>query len=178
MLGTAVATCAALVAAVWKSSSLKADTHEKWHERVSITEAGLDELASQQLVDLREQIDELFDSGGNFDPRKVVANPATMRGSVRAFLKFLRMRNRLRVYFAIMTHLGPILMIACGALLACAAVVFSDMASDVLRDWIVDLALWFGGISSFVALAGFVLFVVAQHLLGNAEVMVRQRLSE
>lgn len=178
LVSSVLAVSIPLIAVIWKLSGLKAETHSKWYKRVSLMEAGLDELASNKLLVLRAKIEDLLDSRGKFDPTKVVEDPADLKAPAKVFLSMIRKRRRVRLYFLVMLNVIQLLMFSCAGLLVGAITVFIHFTELVEASWVIKGGYWVAGACSAAALACFILFVTCQYLLGNAEVLVNEQLKD
>lgn len=178
LVSSVLAASIPLIAVIWKLSGLKAETHSKWYQRVSLIEAGLDELASNKLLVLRAKIEDLLDSRGKFDPTKVVEDPANLKAPAKVFLSLIKKRRKVKLYFSVMLHVIQLLMFSCVGLMMGVITVFFHFTQLVEASWLIRGGYWVAGVSGVAAVACFVLFVTCQYLLGNAEVMVNEQLKD
>lgn len=159
--------------ALIKLSGMKAAVHRDWSDRVTLAESGFDEVATKKLKILQQGISNHLDPEDNFDPTKVVENPAKLLGMVRIFVKVIRRKNRIRLYFRLMIHLIPVMFICTLVTLVSGLFLFFYTGPDVpgpllqLSQWVFVLSLAIGGLSFFS-------YIAAQYLLGNAEVFQRE----
>ena len=159
---------------------MKGEVTDKWGDRVRIAEAGLEELASQSLNKLRNQLEEIADTEGSFNPRNVVANPATLRQSVRQFQKYLRVMERTPIYFRIMLALGPILTICCILLVAFGAIILTSWSGVQVTGYEEAQAIAYKYcVIGFLAVLGvstiaFLIYVISVSLVSSAEVLSKK----
>ena len=74
-----------IIGGLWKFASFRGDIFEKWSSRTDLAKAGLTEKAAEELRQLHRQIGELMGAGGQFDPTKVVAEPAQLLSKCSVF---------------------------------------------------------------------------------------------
>ncbi|NBD34366.1 MAG: hypothetical protein GVY30_00015 [Chloroflexi bacterium] len=141
-------------------------------------EAGLDELASEKLIVLQNEIDELLDSKGKFDPTKVVGDPAALKGPAKQYLRIVKKRKRVRLYFSAMLYVVQLLLFASVGLLFGIVAALLGYFECLTIAWIISASYWVGAVSAVVAVIGYAVYVTSQHLLGNAEVLVNEQLRD
>jgi len=178
LVGVSVAIAVVTIAAIWKMAGLKADLNHRWQPARDIIRAGLDEQATQHLLQLYSLLSaalpiELTAEGlaVPFDPTKVLLDPTTLQGHVKRYLGMLTARRRFDHHYKMILYTGPVLFVTLIVFLLSLAAYTSYFASlDRLR-LVGYLGLWFGLAAVVVSSGGVLHYFFRQQRLTNAELL-------
>jgi len=112
-LAVGVAVGLVVVGGIWKASGLRSEQVSRWKDQIEVIQAGLDEQASQRLIEVHKSLTAVLplakDDSARFDPTKVLFDPRELEQSMRQFFILLRARQRLASHFRKLLWTGPIL---------------------------------------------------------------------
>jgi hypothetical protein len=163
-------------AALWKASSLRGDIFDTWNDRVDVTFAALSERAVNELLALQKEINDLLVESGldEFDPLKVLVDPAMLSGHVDKYQQLMAARSKLKQRFRHLCRLGPIAIAVISTYLVGVIVATIHFGGLFARWWVSRI-----GVSLAVAaiIAGVVVMVDYAHLqqrLSLAEMLAEE----
>jgi hypothetical protein len=166
----------AIITGLFKAVAMRGKLNQEWGQRVGVFEAGLDELAAQELRRLRLRIDDALGRPGEpFDPLRVVVDPAQLLQPVRQFQRLLKARRGARWKLDKLLRLGTLLTLSGLILLPCIGVLSVHWSG--LKDCgrYVTVALVGVGTGTLGGTIGFFLLWYLQDGLAKAEVLSQQR---
>lgn len=99
----------AIIGGLWKFASFRGDIFEKWSSRTELAKAGLSVKAVEELRQIQRQIAELMGAEGQFDPTKVIAEPADLLSSVLYFKQLIDAREGTNRWLSYLLRLDKIL---------------------------------------------------------------------
>jgi len=102
----------AIIGGLWKFASFRGDVFEKWSSRTELVKAGLSVKAMEELRLIQRQIAELMGAEGQFDPTKVIAEPADLLSSVLYFKQLIDAREGTDRWLSYLLRLDKILIIS------------------------------------------------------------------
>ena len=154
-----------------KVASLRGDIYSKWQQRVFLAEAGLSEKAAEELRHLKVQIDRIVGTRAQFDPTRVVTEPADLLANVLRFKRLIETRERLQGQFRQLRNLGPVLVFTSLAFAVGIVLMFAhygELTSNTfVRDAGTVLCVIFGAVA--VVCCG--IYIYLQHCLSGAEIL-------
>ncbi len=160
-----------IIGGLWKFASFRGDIFEKWSSRTDLAKAGLTEKAAEELRQLHRQIGELMGAGGQFDPTKVVAEPAQLLSSVLYFKKLIDAREGTSKWLSFLLNLDKIL-IASLIILAIGVALTALCLLGFLANWYwLDIAVFLDVISLLVLGGCWIAYFVAMRRLSQAETL-------
>jgi hypothetical protein len=162
------------IAGAWKGAGLRGEMFAKWSSRVDVAHAGLNKLATSEVIALQDDLSNVF--GGTNDatnrPPAAVSVPADrFIERTRRCTDLLRTRDRLRRRFARYCLLGrtPVpIVCAYGAGVLIGTLHYTMVIGG---HWSKTLALGLGGTGTVCALLFFSLYAYYESRLSAAEVL-------
>ena len=171
VIAPAIIVFLAIVGGLWKSASFRGDVFEKWSSRTDLARAGLTEKAAEELRRLHRKIGDLLGAGGQFDPSKVVAEPAELLASVLYFQELLQAREGAERWLILLLRLDKILISALLALLV-GDVLTALCLLDVLLNWKWAILAGFLDVASVLVLVGcWIAYLKSMRCLSQAEIL-------
>jgi hypothetical protein len=166
---------AAAGSGAFRLASLRGDTNSKWSRRVPFAVSALNEKATLELEELRDEINELLPTGSEsnpvaIDPDDVVTAPAALSERTKTIADLFGASARMESDLAWLIRLGPVLVGSLGTFALAAALLTVFYAQ--LLDW---SALRVGGlimlaISVATLVVATVVYIVLQHRLASDEI--------
>ena len=169
----------AVLAGVWRTASLRGDTFDKWRQRVELAEAGLSEIAAEELRHLQIEINFLLGAETQFSPSQVVADPGKLLASVLRLKRLIETRNRLQSRFTVLLWLGPfffwtLLTLAVGLVLT-----FTHHGGVASNPFLGDVGTVICVVSGTIVVTCFGVYVYLQQFLSSAEIIsARERAND
>lgn len=183
VLGVGVALVAPALAVIWYAVNLRSNVLDRYADLIPLTEAGLEELAAEELRALASQIDLVLGfpaevqaswsgaagsfarmvrslGAAEFDPEQALASPDRIRKQLARVDAVLSARTRIGKSFGRLCRLGPILA-AVGVLYVGAAALAILYYSEVTRWRGVGVGAVFAAavLVSIAAIVGIVYFI-------------------
>jgi len=163
----------AALASLWKSASLRGDTHLKWRDRVDLAHAGLTELALARIADLRDSAGELVGSDGRFRPDLARVDPAPLTRLTREFERYIRVREKLNDRFRMLLRVCGLTPMLVGLFIAGDVAALSSSGSWNEPDWIEPVGIAISVTILVIGLGIVGIYVHVNRFLTDAEIVAR-----
>jgi hypothetical protein len=177
ILGPAIAYVLAVSLALGKLVAWQGDLYDKWHDRVALSLAGLEERAGQLLILLQGEISKLLvGTGGVFDPTLVVADPAALSARVADFQRTMTAHAKLEQRFDRMCAMARWVWLPAAFLITGGVLIGLRYSELVRTSGLGVTGLVLVALGAFLALVALITYRLHAQWLTRAEMLANKRL--